>query len=207
MRNHPCLCVLPHYFGTSVLEQLKNVTILLLDKGTSACTDATVSLCENTSESYYMRMSKINSSLLVSHNGPSPKPPPLPSLLQKVKKLSCQPFFLKPVKEGRARATRKKEEKEGRSPPSWISLHSPLWPPYTLQPTPPRPCWIKKCSVIKGDVRSVDLRGGDDKSEELTHCAAKAAKLGSDLFTLPFPSLSLALSCALARPTARPALQ
>ncbi len=44
--------------------------------------------------------------------------------------------------------------------------------------------------------------GGDDKSEELTHCAAKAAKLGSDLFTLPFPSLSLfrALSGSSDRP-------
>lgn len=42
--------------------------------------------------------------------------------------------------------------------------------------------------------------GGDDKSEELTHCAAKAAKLGSDLFTLPFPSLTRSRSGSSDRP-------
>ncbi len=129
---------------------------------------------------------------------PHPRAPLLPSLLQKGKKPSYQPFFLKPVKEGRARG-KKWGGKRGKKsePPSWISLHSPLRPPCT-PPPPHDPAELKNALLLKAMSGVLIYGGGDDKSEELTHCAAKAAKLGSDLFTLPFPSLSLSLSLSLA---------
>ncbi len=82
VRNHPCLCVLPHYFGTSVLERLKNVTgHIIIEQG---------HVCVQGLHAY----AKINSSLLVSHNGPSPKPPPPPSLsLAKSKETQLSAIF------------------------------------------------------------------------------------------------------------------
>lgn len=144
----------------------------------------------------------MNSSLLFSNNGPSPEGPPLPSLLQKGKKPSCQPFFLKPVKEGRE----KKRVEEGAPPPESPYTH-PSDHPTPCGPPPHDPAELKNALLLKAMSGVLIYGGGDDKSEELTHCAAKAAKLGSDLFTLPFPSLSLSGALALARPTARPALQ
>lgn len=102
-------------------------------------------LCENESELYYVRMPKRILPCYFPIMDPHPRAPLLPSLLQKEKKPSCQPFFLKPVKEGRARATRKKEKKEGEkreeerapllnlpTPTPLTTLHPPAHPPTTL---------------------------------------------------------------------------
>lgn len=91
-------------------------------------------LCENASESYYVRMPKLILPCYFPIMDPHPRAPLLPSLLQIVKKLSCQPFFLMPVKEGRARATRKKGEKKREEEGAPLLNLPTLTPPTTLHP-------------------------------------------------------------------------